>query len=178
STHTSRSTAGSASTRSTSLSPAWPWWWAPNCSVLCSSAPTITTLTTPGRYPSTSGRTTSMFDFVLPPALVMIAGGFLIALVRQSTLRALIALATPLITLLAIWQVGDGVQLTASFLGYEAQLVEGSSRRRLFATGCALMGFGGVLCAFRRSSRWELSSDLSYAAVASRASLTRQCVHM
>lgn len=105
-----------------------------------------------------------MFDLILPPALVMIAGGLLVALVRHSTLRALIALATPLITLWAIWQVGDGVQLTTTFLGYEAQLVEGSKLRRLFATVFAIMGFGGVLFAFRQSKWWELSAALIYAA--------------
>jgi multicomponent Na+:H+ antiporter subunit D len=104
-----------------------------------------------------------MFEFVLPPAILMIAGAVLIGVARPA-LRPLIALATPLVTLYAIWQVPDGVQLTATFLGYEVQFVEGSDLRRLFATVFAIMGFGGALFAFRQSKWWELSAALMYAA--------------
>ena len=104
-----------------------------------------------------------MLEFVLPPAFLMIFGALLLALSRPA-LRPLIALATPLVTLYFIWQVGDGVQQTATFLGYEVQLVEGSNLRRLFATVFALMAFGGVLFAFRQSKWWELSAALMYAA--------------
>lgn len=104
-----------------------------------------------------------MFEFVLPPAILMIAGALLIGVSRPA-LRPLIALATPLLTLIAVWQVADGVQLTVTFLGYEAELVEGSSLRRLFATVFTIMGFGGTLFAFRQSRWWELSAALMYAA--------------
>jgi multicomponent Na+:H+ antiporter subunit D len=104
-----------------------------------------------------------MLEFVLPPAFLMMFGAVLLALSRPA-LRPLIGLATPLVTLYFIWQVGDGVQQTATFLGYEVQLVEGSNLRRLFATVFALMAFGGVLFAFRQSKWWELSAALLYAA--------------
>jgi multicomponent Na+:H+ antiporter subunit D len=104
-----------------------------------------------------------MLEFVLPPAFLMMFGALLLALSRPA-LRPLIGLATPLVTLYFIWQVGDGVQQTATFLGYEVQLVEGSNLRRLFATVFALMAFGGVLFAFRQSKWWELSAALLYAA--------------
>ncbi|NKI34934.1 Na(+)/H(+) antiporter subunit D [Wenzhouxiangella sp. XN79A] len=104
-----------------------------------------------------------MLEFVLPPAFLMMFGAVLLALSRPA-LRPLIALATPLVTLYFIWQVGDGVQQTVTFLGYEVQLVEGSNLRRLFATVFALMAFGGALFAFRQSKWWELSAALLYAA--------------
>ncbi|MEM1080539.1 MAG: Na(+)/H(+) antiporter subunit D [Pseudomonadota bacterium] len=87
----------------------------------------------------------------------------LVALARPA-LRPIIALLTPLITLYAIWQIPDGVQLSAMFLGYEVQVVEGSALRRLFATVFAIMAFGGVLFAFRQSNWWELSAAMIYAA--------------
>jgi len=104
-----------------------------------------------------------MIEFVLPPAFAMIIGALLIGVARPA-LRPLIALATPLVTLYFIWQVGDGIQQTATFLGYEVQLVEGSDVRRLFATIFAIMAFGGVLFAFRQSKWWELTAALLYAA--------------
>jgi len=103
-----------------------------------------------------------MIEFILPPAILMIIGALLIGIARPA-LRPLIALATPLVTLYFIWQVGDGVQQTVTFLGYEVQLVEGSAVRRLFATIFALMAFGGTLFAFRQSKWWELSAALLYA---------------
>ena len=104
-----------------------------------------------------------MFEFVMPPAVIMIIGALLVAVSRPA-LRPLIALATPLITLYAIWQIPDGVQLTAMFLGYEVQVVESSPLRRLFATVFAIMAFGGVLFAFRQSKWWELTAAMIYAA--------------
>lgn len=104
-----------------------------------------------------------MTEFLIAPAFVMMIGALLVAFATP-TLRMILALATPLLTLYFIWQVGDGVQQTASFLSYEIQLVEGSAVRRLFATVFALMGFGGALFALRQSRWWELSASLLYAA--------------
>jgi multicomponent Na+:H+ antiporter subunit D len=103
-----------------------------------------------------------MFEVVIPPAFVMLIGAFLVAVSRPG-LRPVIALAAPLVTLYAIWQIPDGVQLTATFLGYEVQVVEGSAVRRLFATVFALMGFGGVLFAFRQAKWYELAAAMAYA---------------
>ncbi len=103
-----------------------------------------------------------MFEFVLPPALIMILGALLVAVARDA-LRPWIALATPLVTLYAVWLIPDGIHLTTTFLGYEIQVVEGSPLRRLFATVFAIMAFGGVLFAFRQSRWYELSAALMYA---------------
>ncbi|MEX2482547.1 MAG: Na(+)/H(+) antiporter subunit D [Gammaproteobacteria bacterium] len=105
-----------------------------------------------------------MSDFALPPAVIMILGATLIALVRQGAMRAALALATPLLTLYAVWQIPDGVQLTAAFLGHDVELIEGSPLRRLFATVFAVMAFGGALFALNQAKWWEMAAALVYAA--------------
>ncbi|MEX1994144.1 MAG: Na(+)/H(+) antiporter subunit D [Steroidobacteraceae bacterium] len=104
-----------------------------------------------------------MFEVVVPPAFIMIFGAILLGVARAG-LRPVIALATPLVTLYAIWQVPDGIQMTAMFLGHELQLVEGGALRRLFATVFALMAFGGALFALRQARWWEMSAAMAYAA--------------
>jgi len=104
-----------------------------------------------------------MPEFIVPPAIVMLLGALLLALARPG-LRPVIALATPLATLYAVWQVADGIQLTAPFLGYELQLVEGDALRRLFATVFSLMAFGGALFALRQARWQELAAAMAYAA--------------
>ncbi|HET6604223.1 MAG TPA: Na(+)/H(+) antiporter subunit D [Xanthomonadaceae bacterium] len=104
-----------------------------------------------------------MPELPIPPALIMIVGAALIALARPS-LRGALVLLTPLVTLWAIWQLEDGVRLTAQFLGYQVELVEVSKVRRLFATIFAIMAFAGGLFAFRQARWWELSAATAYAA--------------
>jgi len=100
---------------------------------------------------------------LLPPAFILLAGAFLIGLVRGHW-RSAVVLITPLATLWAVWQVPDGVVLTAPFLGYQIELLEGSALRRLFATIFAFMAFGGGLYAFRQSRWYELAAAYAYAA--------------
>lgn len=104
-----------------------------------------------------------MLEFIFPPAFIMILGALLVALARPG-LRPVIALVAPLLTLYAIWQVPDGVQMTVQFLDKQIELVEGSKLRRLFATVFALMAFGGALFSFRQSKWWELSAAMAYSA--------------
>ena len=100
---------------------------------------------------------------VLSPALIMLAGALLIPLMR-GRLRTAILLLAPLLTLWAIWQVGDGVQGTLPFLDYMIEPVEGSPLRRLFATVFAIMAFLGGLFAFRIATWHELAAAFAYAA--------------
>ncbi len=98
------------------------------------------------------------------PALILLAGALLSALLRGS-LRTAVLFIAPAATLWAIWQVPDGVAATITFLEYyQLEPVEGSPLRRLFATVFALMALGGVLYAFRQAKPYELSSALAYAA--------------
>jgi multicomponent Na+:H+ antiporter subunit D len=103
-----------------------------------------------------------MFD-MLPPALVMLAGGALLGLARGHW-RSLLVLGTPLVALWAIWQIPDGMVTTVTFLDYALQPIEGSPLRRLFATIFAVMAFGGGLFAFRQAKWYELSAAFIYAA--------------
>jgi len=101
---------------------------------------------------------------LLSPALILVAGAVLTALLRGHA-RSAVVLAAPLVTLWAIWQVPDGVAATITFLeSYELQPVEGSPLRRLFATIFAIMSFAGGLYAFRQAKWYELASAQAYAA--------------
>jgi multicomponent Na+:H+ antiporter subunit D len=101
---------------------------------------------------------------LLSPALILVAGAALTALLRGQA-RNVVVLAAPLLTLWAVWQVPDGVAGTITFLEYyELQPVEGSPLRRLFATIFAIMAFAGGLYAFRQAKWYELASAQAYAA--------------
>ncbi len=104
-----------------------------------------------------------MIDGVLSPAFVLLAGALLIALTRGH-LRSAVVLVSPLIALWAVWQIPDGVVVTASFLGYEIQPIEGSPLRRLFASIFTFMAFAGGLFAFRQARWYELAAAFAYAA--------------
>jgi multicomponent Na+:H+ antiporter subunit D len=99
------------------------------------------------------------------PGLLLVAGAVLVALLR-GTARAAVLLVVPLLTLLATWQVPDGVVVTTQFLGHALEPVEGSPVRRLFATIFALMAFAGGLYAFRQARGVELAAATLYAAAA------------
>jgi len=103
-----------------------------------------------------------MFEIIIPPALILLIGAFLVAVSRPG-MRPVIALAAPLVTLYAIWQVPDGILLSATFLGYEVQLIEGGPLRRLFATVFACMAFAGVLFSFKQAKWYELAAAMAYA---------------
>ncbi|MEM8646451.1 MAG: hypothetical protein AAGF86_08900 [Pseudomonadota bacterium] len=100
---------------------------------------------------------------LLPPAWVLILAALLIALTKGHV-RSAIVLIAPLIALVEIWFVPDGVVTTVTFLGYQIEPLEGSPVRRLFATIFALMAFGGGLFAFRTAKWQELSAAYAYAA--------------
>ena len=104
-----------------------------------------------------------MIDGVIPPAFVLLAGAALIGLTRGHV-RTAVLFAAPLAALWAVWQIPDGVVVTAQFLGYEIQPVEGSPVRRLFATIFSLMAATGGLFAFRHARWYELAAGYAYAA--------------
>jgi multicomponent Na+:H+ antiporter subunit D len=99
---------------------------------------------------------------LMPPALILLFGALLIGLTRGH-LRTAVVLGAPLLTLLAIWNVPDGVVLTLDFLQYRIEPLEGSAVRRLFATIFALMAFAGGLYAYRQAKWYELAAAFAYA---------------
>ena len=101
---------------------------------------------------------------LMSPALILVAGALLTAVMRAHLRTAVLFLA-PLATLWAIWQVPDGVAATVTFLEYyQLQPVEGSPLRRLFATVFALMVLVGTLYAFKQARWFELAAAQAYAA--------------
>ena len=101
-------------------------------------------------------------DFLISPSFILIVGAFLLPVV-SGWARSALVLALPLLTLGAIWRVGDGVQLTAQFFDYELELVDGSNLSSLFATIFAIMAFAGGLFALNQSRVIELSAAFAYA---------------
>lgn len=101
-------------------------------------------------------------DLLISPSFILIFGAFLLPLVNGWT-RAALILILPVLTLGAIWQVGDGVQMTVGFLDYQLELVEGSNLSRLFATIFAIMAFAGGLFALNQKRVIELSAAFAYA---------------
>jgi len=118
-----------------------------------------------------------MVDVIIPPAVVMLVGALLLTIARPA-LRPFIAMGAPLLALYFVWQVADGPQLTAQFLGYEVQLVEGSPVRRLFATVFTIMAFTGALFGFKQAKWWELAAAMAYAAGAVGVSLAGDLIVM
>ena len=100
---------------------------------------------------------------LLSPAFIMIVAALLIP-VTAGRIRTLVVLLAPLLTLAAVWQIGDGVQGTVRFLDYMIEPVEGSPLRRLFATVFAIMAFLGGLFAYRIATWHELAAAFAYAA--------------
>jgi multicomponent Na+:H+ antiporter subunit D len=101
-------------------------------------------------------------NFIIPPALALIAAGLLIPFLN-GTARTVALLVAPIITLWLIWQVPDGVHFTADWLGYQLELVRGDKLARLFATVFAIMAFAGGLFSLNQSSSFELGSAYAYA---------------
>lgn len=101
-------------------------------------------------------------DVFMPPALILILGAPLL-LVFGGWARNALLLGLPILTLAAIWNVADGVQLTAHFLDYELQVVEGGKLSRLFATIFAIMAFAGGLFALNQQRVIELVAAFAYA---------------
>ncbi|MGI2109194.1 Na(+)/H(+) antiporter subunit D [Shewanella frigidimarina] len=102
------------------------------------------------------------FEF-FSPAFILLIAAVLICLVKGHSRTAVILIA-PMITLLAIWQIPDGVQSTVKFLSYNIEPVEGSPLRRLFATIFTIMVFVGGLFSFRIARWYELAAAFTYAA--------------
>jgi len=103
-----------------------------------------------------------MTDFIVPPALVLIAAAILLPLLPRA-LRSVLIVAAPLLALAAVWQVPDGPAVTMGLLYYDMVPVEGTALGRLFGTVFALMAFGGGLYALNRDSVVELSAAFAYA---------------
>ena len=97
-----------------------------------------------------------------PPALILFAGAFLLPFLKGAP-RHVVALAAPLLTLWAVWQVPDGNVVTLPFMEYVLTPVEGDRLSRLFGTIFTIMAFTGTLFSLQQGSKLELPSAFVYA---------------
>ena len=98
----------------------------------------------------------------IPPGVVLILGAFLLPFLGRR-LRGGYALALPLVVLGLVWQIPDGVQLGAGFVGQDLEIVRGDRLARLFATIFAFMAFAGGLFALKQRKVTELVAAYVYA---------------
>ena len=95
----------------------------------------------------------------IPPGLPLILGALLLPLFGPR-LRTVLVLGLPLLALVLVWQVPDGVALRVAFLNHELLPVSGDRLSRLFATVFAIMAFAGGLFALNRTRVVELVAAL------------------
>ncbi|MBY8974848.1 Na(+)/H(+) antiporter subunit D [Rhodobacteraceae bacterium NNCM2] len=101
-------------------------------------------------------------DLIFHPGLVLIIAGLVLPFLPVA-MRAVVLLAAPLLTLAAVWTVGDGPQITATYLGMELIPLQGDALSRVFATIFSIMGFAGALFAMRQERVIELAAAFVYA---------------
>jgi multicomponent Na+:H+ antiporter subunit D len=103
-----------------------------------------------------------MTDLALHPGLVLIIGAVALPWLRGAARSAAI-IALPLLALVLVWQLADGVLWQAQFLDYTLTPLQGDKLSRLFATIFALMAVGGGLFALSQKSRIEVPAAYVYA---------------
>ena len=92
----------------------------------------------------------------------MVLGAILIPLLNGS-LRAVVLLSLPVMTLAAVWMLPADASLQVAFLEYTLEPVRSSVEGRLFATVFSIMAFVGGLYAYRQASTAELTAAYIYA---------------
>ncbi|SIS97442.1 Na(+)/H(+) antiporter subunit D [Insolitispirillum peregrinum] len=97
-----------------------------------------------------------------PPGLILIAGGLLLPLI-PAALRSGWLLLVPLLGLLAVWTIPDGVVVSTHWLGYALEPVQGDSLSRLFGSIFSIMAFAGALFSLKQTRTMELAAALAYA---------------
>lgn len=104
----------------------------------------------------------TMTDLILHPGLILILAGLILPLL-PALLRQAVLLGAPLLTLAAVWSVGDGPQITTTYLGMELIPLQGDALSRIFATIFAIMGFAGALFSLNQTRVAELAAAFVYA---------------
>jgi multicomponent Na+:H+ antiporter subunit D len=101
-------------------------------------------------------------SLVLHPALLLIAGAFLIPLL-QGAVRSLAILAVPALALFALAMLPEGTLWEVTWLDYTLEPLAVDKLSRLFAAIFALMALAGGLFAMRQESRLEIPAAYLYA---------------
>ncbi|MDH3694587.1 MAG: Na(+)/H(+) antiporter subunit D [Gammaproteobacteria bacterium] len=98
----------------------------------------------------------------LAPGLIMIAGGLLLPVIAKRFRNAVI-LALPVLVLVLIWLVPEGVVWSFTYLDYELIPLKGTGVGKLFATVFAVMAFAGALYGLHQARLFELCAAYVYA---------------
>ena len=96
-----------------------------------------------------------------PPGLVLILGAFLLPVVGRSV-RSILILGLPLLTLGLIWSLPDGSFAILPLLDYQLVFVRSDTLSRLFATIFSIMTFAGGLYALKQKRLLELVAVFVY----------------
>jgi multicomponent Na+:H+ antiporter subunit D len=97
----------------------------------------------------------------IPPSVPLIAGALLLPLLGPR-LRVAGLFVLPLLSLLQIWQLPDGVVLAGEFLGFPVAPLKVDALSRVFGTIFAIMALVGALFAYRQARLVELASAFLY----------------
>ena len=101
-------------------------------------------------------------DILFFPALIVIAGGFLLPLLPEKV-RSATFLLFPAIALAGIWMMPADFTLTMNVTAYELILVQTDALSRIFATIFATTAIIGGIYAYHNKDLGEQSSALVYA---------------
>ncbi|HDP95556.1 MAG TPA: Na(+)/H(+) antiporter subunit D [Candidatus Aminicenantes bacterium] len=102
-------------------------------------------------------------DWIVPPALIAIAGALLLPLVPRKLRSSLFVLACVL-TLAQVWTLPDGATLTVQLMDYTLTPVKVDALSRLFGIIFAFIAAGGGIYAFHIRDAGQQTSALLYAA--------------
>ena len=94
-------------------------------------------------------------SLLLHPSIPILIGAFLL-LRFEGTLRSVVLLATPVISLVLVWMTPDGVILSVPFMEWQLEPFKADKLSRLFATVFALMALAGNLYALKQERVLEL----------------------
>lgn len=103
-----------------------------------------------------------MIELAVPPGLVMVLGAFLIPTTEGRSRRRLL-LMLPVLSLILIWLVPEGLGTRLPFLDFALNPVHSTAAGRLFATVFAIMAFVGGLYALHQAKTLELVAAYVYA---------------
>ncbi len=103
-----------------------------------------------------------MIELAVPPGLVMVLGAFLIPTTEGRSRRRLL-LVLPVLSLILIWLVPEGLGTRLPFLDFALNPVHSTAAGRLFATVFAIMAFVGGLYALHQAKTLELVAAYVYA---------------
>lgn len=106
-----------------------------------------------------------MAAHLLPPSLIMILGGIMLA-VLPFQLRKGVMLCLPVLALYAVWQLDSGDTLNFQFMAYQLTPVKVHPFSHIFATAFVLAAWGGSFFFINKNAPVEVATAFTYAGAA------------